>query len=110
MSTCSFPTKATASPSPRTGCGSTPRPSGFSPGIWADVSKAPRGDRAVASPRVKDGVILVHGGCGGAQPTARQLAAIRDALDEGYALLETGGSRGRAVGRRAGGAGRRGWV
>jgi beta-aspartyl-peptidase (threonine type) len=37
-------------------------------------------------------VILVHGGCGGARPTARQLAIVRNALDEGYALLETGGS------------------
>jgi len=44
-------------------------------------------------------VILVHGGCGGTQPTARQLAAIRDALNEGYALLETGGSAVDAVER-----------
>ena len=50
-------------------------------------------------PRARDGVILVHGGCGGAQPTARQLAAIRDALNEGYALLETGGSAVDAVER-----------
>ena len=53
----------------------------------------------MASPRARDGVILVHGGCGGARPTARQLAAIRDALDEGYALLETGGSAVDAVER-----------
>ena len=44
-------------------------------------------------------MILVHGGCGGAQPTARQLAAIREALNEGYALLETGGSAVDAVER-----------
>ena len=53
----------------------------------------------MAPPRARDGVILVHGGCGGARPTARQLAAIRDALTEGYALLETGGSAVDAVER-----------
>ncbi len=44
-------------------------------------------------------MILIHGGCGGARPTARQLAAIRDALNEGYARLETGGSAVDAVER-----------
>lgn len=53
----------------------------------------------MAPPRARDGVILVHGGCGGARPTARQLAVVRNALDEGYALLETGGSAVDAVER-----------
>lgn len=36
-------------------------------------------------------ILLVHGGCGGGRPPRRALAAIRDALDAGYGILERGG-------------------
>jgi beta-aspartyl-peptidase (threonine type) len=35
-------------------------------------------------------VLLVHGGCGGAPASKRQLQAIRDSLSEGYSLLLKG--------------------
>ncbi|HEX4089759.1 MAG TPA: S9 family peptidase, partial [Trebonia sp.] len=38
-STCSFPTRGMASPSPRTGLSSTPRPSGSWRGTWAGASR-----------------------------------------------------------------------
>lgn len=42
--------------------------------------------------RIKNGLILVHGGCGASAPTALQLKVIGKAVDAGYAILEKGGS------------------
>ncbi len=36
-------------------------------------------------------IMLVHGGCGGARPPRRALAAIREALNAGYGIMERGG-------------------
>ncbi len=37
-------------------------------------------------------IMLVHGGCGGRRPSRQAMAAIREALNEGYAIMERGGS------------------
>ena len=37
-------------------------------------------------------IILVHAGCGDTRPPRRALAAIREALDTGYRVMERGGS------------------
>jgi len=44
-------------------------------------------------------VLVAHGGCGSPRPTARHLAVLRDAIEEGYGVLAAGGSAVDAVER-----------
>lgn len=44
------------------------------------------------SKNIKNGSILVHGGCGAFPPTPLQMDFIRKAIDAGHAILEKGGA------------------